>query len=61
MIHWVQRDALADGAPVFRPGVPRSRHVRILQSRAIAALEELVPGVVTRLEAAGGTVLPRPP
>ncbi|WP_329149831.1 hypothetical protein OG275_34910 [Streptomyces niveus] len=26
MIHWVERDALADGAPVFRPGVPQSRH-----------------------------------
>ncbi|MFE4608393.1 hypothetical protein ACFRK5_08530 [Streptomyces niveus] len=32
----VERDALADGAPVFRPGVPQSRHVHILWSRGIA-------------------------
>ncbi|MGW1016465.1 NAD(P)/FAD-dependent oxidoreductase [Streptomyces niveus] len=56
----VERDALADGDPVFRPGVPQSRHVHILWSRGVAALEELVPGVITGLEAAGGTVVGAP-
>lgn len=56
----VERDALADGTPVFRPGVPQSRHVHILWSRGMAALEALVPGLVTGLEAAGGAVVGAP-
>ncbi|MER8070698.1 FAD-dependent monooxygenase [Streptomyces sp. NPDC094034] len=56
----IERDALRDGPPVFRPGVPQSRHAHILWSRGMAALEDLLPGVVTRLEAAGGAVVGAP-
>lgn len=56
----IERDGLADGPPAFRPGVPQSRHVHILWSRGMAALEELMPGLVTGLEAAGGAVVGAP-
>ncbi|WP_052744168.1 NAD(P)/FAD-dependent oxidoreductase [Streptomyces odonnellii] len=56
----IERDALPDGPPVFRPGVPQSRHVHILWSRGMAAMEELLPGVITGLEAAGGAVVGAP-
>ncbi|MEV6424542.1 FAD-dependent monooxygenase [Streptomyces sp. NPDC051662] len=56
----IERDTLPDGPPVFRPGVPQSRHVHILWSRGMAALEDLLPDVVTGLEANGGVVVGAP-
>ena len=56
----VERDAFTDGAPAFRAGVPQSRHVHILWSRGLAALEALLPGVVAELEAAGDIVVEAP-
>lgn len=56
----VERDTFAGAAPAFRGGVPQSRHVHILWSRGLAALDELVPGVAAELEAAGGLVIDAP-
>jgi 2-polyprenyl-6-methoxyphenol hydroxylase-like FAD-dependent oxidoreductase len=56
----VERDAFPDGAPAFRAGVPQSRHVHILWSRGLAALDELLPGVGTDLVAAGAVVVDAP-
>ncbi|MBF9072600.1 FAD-dependent oxidoreductase [Streptacidiphilus fuscans] len=56
----VERDALPEGEPRFRAGVPQSRHVHILWSRGVAALESLLPGVVAALEAAGAVVVHTP-
>jgi flavin-dependent dehydrogenase len=56
----IERDALTGGPPEFRAGAPQSRHVHILWSRGMAALNELLPGVVTDLEAAGGVVIDAP-
>ncbi|MFD7922045.1 FAD-dependent oxidoreductase [Streptomyces sp. NPDC059740] len=56
----VERDACPDGPPAFRAGVPQSRHVHVLWSRGLTALEHLLPGVVADLEAAGGTVIEAP-
>ncbi|GAA2673482.1 hypothetical protein GCM10010400_39460 [Streptomyces aculeolatus] len=56
----VERDAFADGTPAFRSGVPQSRHVHILWSRGQAAVDALLPGAVTDLEAAGATVVRAP-
>ncbi|NUS16358.1 MAG: NAD(P)-binding protein [Streptomyces sp.] len=56
----VERDAIAGAGAVFRAGVPQSRHVHILWSRGLTALEALLPGVVAELEAAGGVVVDAP-
>jgi flavin-dependent dehydrogenase len=56
----VERDAVDGEAPAFRGGVPQSRHVHILWSRGLAALDELVPGVAAEFEAAGGAVIDVP-
>jgi 2-polyprenyl-6-methoxyphenol hydroxylase-like FAD-dependent oxidoreductase len=56
----VERDAVTDGPAEFRAGVPQSRHVHILWSRGLQALEELVPGVGADLEAAGAAVIDAP-
>ncbi|UWE13840.1 hypothetical protein NYE86_21010 [Actinacidiphila bryophytorum] len=59
----VERDAVAEGAEggaQFRAGVPQSRHVHILWSRGLQALEELLPGVGAQLEAAGAAVIDAP-
>ncbi|CAG7648037.1 FAD-dependent monooxygenase [Actinacidiphila bryophytorum] len=59
----VERDAVAEGAEgtaQFRAGVPQSRHVHILWSRGMQALEELLPGVGAQLEAAGAAVIDAP-
>ncbi|WP_327292901.1 FAD-dependent oxidoreductase [Streptomyces sp. NBC_01198] len=56
----IERDALSAGAPEFRPGAPQSRHVHILWSRGVAALDDLLPGVVADPEAAGGALIDAP-
>ncbi|MET8946200.1 FAD-dependent oxidoreductase [Streptomyces sp. NPDC004542] len=53
----VERDALPDG-PAPRQGLPQARHVHQLWSGGARALEQLVPGVIGRLRAAGVTRLP---
>ncbi|SHM07810.1 NAD(P)/FAD-dependent oxidoreductase [Actinacidiphila paucisporea] len=56
----VERDALTGGAAGFRAGVPQSRHVHILWSRGLRALNELLPGVGADLEEAGAAVIGAP-
>lgn len=56
----VERDAFTDEAPAFRAGVPQSRHVHVLWSRGLVALNALLPGVVSDLEAAGAVVIDAP-
>lgn len=48
----VERDQLPD-APGFRAGVPQSRHLHVLLGRGRAVLEQLFPGLVAELLAAG--------
>lgn len=56
----VERDALAGQEPAYRAGVPQSRHVHILWSRGLAALEGLLPGIAAELEAVGGVTVDAP-
>ncbi|GGU84345.1 hypothetical protein GCM10010211_57870 [Streptomyces albospinus] len=56
----IERDEFTDGEAAFRAGVPQSRHVHVLWSRGVAALNALLPGVVTDLEAAGAVVIEAP-
>ncbi|MGW8379554.1 FAD-dependent oxidoreductase [Streptomyces sp. ODS28] len=56
----VERDELPDGAPGFRAGVPQSRHVHVMWSRGVRALEELLPGIVTELKEAGAVMVGAP-
>ncbi|WUH89283.1 FAD-dependent oxidoreductase [Streptomyces sp. NBC_00433] len=56
----VERDAFAGEAARFRAGVPQSRHVHILWSRGLQALNELLPGVGADLEEAGAVVIGAP-
>jgi 2-polyprenyl-6-methoxyphenol hydroxylase-like FAD-dependent oxidoreductase len=53
----VERDALPDG-PEPRKGLPQARHVHQLWSGGARALEELLPGAIGRLRAAGAGRLP---
>ncbi|MGW2459383.1 NAD(P)/FAD-dependent oxidoreductase [Streptomyces sp. NPDC001761] len=53
----VERDALPDG-PVPRKGLPQARHVHQLWSGGARALEELLPGAIGRLRAAGVSRVP---
>lgn len=48
----VERDRFPDG-PVFRAGVPQSRHAHILLLRGRLLLEQFFPGIVAELRAAG--------
>jgi 2-polyprenyl-6-methoxyphenol hydroxylase-like FAD-dependent oxidoreductase len=52
----IERDRLPD-SPVDRRGIPQGRHLHSLLSRGIATIEELVPGVLDDLVAAGAWVL----
>jgi 2-polyprenyl-6-methoxyphenol hydroxylase-like FAD-dependent oxidoreductase len=52
----VERDRLGE-EPAQRKGVPQARHLHSLLSRGSAALEELFPGVLGELAAAGAHVL----
>jgi 2-polyprenyl-6-methoxyphenol hydroxylase-like FAD-dependent oxidoreductase len=56
----IERDVFTDEVPEFRAGVPQSRHVHVLWSRGMEALNALLPGVVEDLEAAGGEVVEAP-
>ncbi|WAZ21499.1 FAD-dependent monooxygenase [Streptomyces cinnabarinus] len=53
----VERDALPEG-PEPRKGLPQARHVHQLWSGGAQAMEELLPGVTTRLREAGAHRLP---
>ncbi|MEU6592610.1 FAD-dependent oxidoreductase [Streptomyces sp. NPDC046881] len=53
----VERDALPDG-PEPRRGLPQARHVHQLWSGGARALEELLPGAIGRLRAAGVSRVP---
>jgi 2-polyprenyl-6-methoxyphenol hydroxylase-like FAD-dependent oxidoreductase len=55
----VERDRLPPG-PAFRPGVPQSRHLHILLQRGRLVLEELFPGLIAELRAAGAQTLDWP-
>ncbi|MER6913544.1 FAD-dependent oxidoreductase [Streptomyces sp. NPDC000594] len=57
----IERDDLPEGAaPAFRAGAPQTRHVHILWSRGVAALDALLPGVVQELAAAGAVRVDAP-
>ncbi|MFJ6214228.1 FAD-dependent oxidoreductase [Streptomyces sp. NPDC092296] len=48
----VERDRLPDG-PEFRGGVPQRRHAHLLFEGGLTAFEELLPGIIDELRAAG--------
>ncbi|HEX6799430.1 MAG TPA: FAD-dependent oxidoreductase [Ktedonobacterales bacterium] len=48
----IERDRFPDG-PVFRAGVPQSRHAHILLLRGRLLLEQFFPGIVAELRASG--------
>jgi 2-polyprenyl-6-methoxyphenol hydroxylase-like FAD-dependent oxidoreductase len=52
----VERDRLAD-TPMPRKGIPQGRHFHSLLSRGSLALDELFPGLLDELVAAGANVL----
>jgi 2-polyprenyl-6-methoxyphenol hydroxylase-like FAD-dependent oxidoreductase len=49
----VERDRFPE-QPEFRPGVPQSRHLHVLLARGAQVLEQLLPGVLAEVSAAGG-------
>ena len=53
----VERDVLPSG-PDPRKGLPQSRHVHLLWSGGVRALEELLPGIGADLRAAGARRAP---
>ena len=55
----VERDSFPDG-PVFRSGVPQSRHLHILLLRGRLLLEQFFPGIVAELRAAGAETVDWP-
>jgi len=52
----IERDQLPDG-PIDRRGIPQGRHLHSLLSRGTATIEQLVPGFLADLTAAGAWVL----
>ncbi len=52
----VERDLLP-GQPVHRRGIPQGRHLHSLLSRGSQALEQLLPGLLGKLAAAGAHVV----
>jgi 2-polyprenyl-6-methoxyphenol hydroxylase-like FAD-dependent oxidoreductase len=52
----VERDVLPEG-PEHRRGVPQDRHPHLLQAGGAQALDELFPGILDELEAAGSVVI----
>ncbi|GAA2457428.1 FAD-dependent oxidoreductase [Streptomyces macrosporus] len=50
----IERDTLPD-APAARRGVPQSRHLHVLLARGALALDELFPGFLDELTAAGAS------
>jgi 2-polyprenyl-6-methoxyphenol hydroxylase-like FAD-dependent oxidoreductase len=52
----VERDVLPDG-PEHRRGVPQDRHPHLLQAGGAQALDDLFPGILDELEAAGSAVV----
>ncbi|MER7758937.1 FAD-dependent monooxygenase [Streptomyces sp. NPDC097619] len=55
----VERDPVTEG-PEFRPGVPQGRHAHALMEGGQRALENLLPGILDELVAAGATRTPLP-
>ncbi|MCX4783170.1 FAD-dependent oxidoreductase [Streptomyces sp. NBC_01264] len=56
----IERDELPEGEPVFRPGVPQSRHVHVLWSRGVELIERMLPGITGTLVAAGAGLYDSP-
>ncbi len=52
----VERDVLPDG-PQHRRGVPQDRHPHLLQAGGAQALDDLFPGILDELAAAGSAVV----
>src|SRR5258706_7971498 len=52
----IERDHVP-AAPVFRKGVPQSRHIHLLLLRGKQILEQLFPGLAAELIAAGAPTL----
>ncbi|MFF3013637.1 FAD-dependent oxidoreductase [Streptomyces sp. NPDC057939] len=53
----IERDALPEG-PEPRKGLPQARHGHLLWSGGVKAFEELLPGIVDRLESHGARRIP---
>ncbi|MFE4638961.1 NAD(P)/FAD-dependent oxidoreductase [Streptomyces sp. NPDC056773] len=56
----IERDELPDGEPVFRSGIPQSRHAHILWSRGVELIELMLPGITDKLVAAGAGLYDSP-
>nr|WSX49146.1 FAD-dependent monooxygenase [Streptomyces sp. NBC_00974] len=56
----IERDALPETGPEFRPGVPQSRHAHILWSRGVELIELMLPGITDQLVDAGASLLNSP-
>lgn len=56
----IERDELPQGEPVFRPGIPQSRHAHILWSRGVELIELMLPGITDKLVAAGAGLFDSP-
>lgn len=55
----VERDTFPEG-PTPRKGLPQARHVHLLMSGGVHAVDRLLPGLTDRLVAAGARRLPMP-
>ncbi|MCY0928721.1 FAD-dependent monooxygenase [Streptomyces sp. H27-H1] len=56
----IERDELPQGEPVFRPGIPQSRHAHVLWSRGVELIELMLPGITDKLVAAGAGLYDSP-
>ena len=56
----VERDQLPQDGPVFRPGIPQSRHVHVLWARGLRLIESQLPGITEELLASGAGIVDAP-
>ncbi|MFD5145688.1 FAD-dependent oxidoreductase [Streptomyces sp. NPDC058401] len=56
----LERDELPQEGPVFRAGIPQSRHTHVLWARGVELIELMLPGITGKLLAAGATLLDTP-
>ncbi|WP_407836639.1 NAD(P)/FAD-dependent oxidoreductase [Streptomyces sp. DSM 116496] len=56
----LERDELPQGEPVFRPGIPQSRHTHVLWARGVELIERMLPGTTGKLLAAGAALVESP-
>ncbi|MCJ0873001.1 NAD(P)/FAD-dependent oxidoreductase [Streptomyces sp. AP-93] len=56
----IERDELPDGEPVFRPGLPQTRHTHVLWARGLDLIELMLPGITGKLLAAGAVLADSP-